>query len=383
MKSTFPRKLSDSGLFRSVARYEVQPALIPYSVNAQLWSDGAHKERHLALPGVETIGFSENGFWTFPEQTVLVKTFALDLADGTRKRVETRFLTLQDKEWFGYSYAWNDEQTDAALVDAPGMDRTYAIRDGSHKEGKTNLKWHYPSRSECMVCHSRAANYVLGLTTRQMNREVDCGGTRENQLTMMERLGAFRVSQVEHWNTLDQQATGLAGLGRRAFQLTVPRAIRKPRLDRVEANLTTKLNQRKQQIAGDVKKGETPYLPKLPADMPRLADPEDEKADTTARVRAYLHANCAHCHVWAGGGNSAIDLHADTAIDKTKMVRERPLHDKFGIADALLVAPGSPEKSILVHRLAHRGRGQMPPLSSERVDDKAVRLLEAWIKGMK
>ena len=66
-----------------------------------------------------------------------------------------------------------------------------------------------------------------------------------------------------------------------------------------------------------------------------------------------------------------------------KMLRERPLHDKFGITDAFLVAPGSPEKSVLVHRLSHRGRGQMPPLSSARVDEKAVKLFETWIKGLK
>ena len=43
---------------------------MPFTVNAPLWSDGAHKERHLALPGFETIAFSEKSFWTFPEQTV-------------------------------------------------------------------------------------------------------------------------------------------------------------------------------------------------------------------------------------------------------------------------------------------------------------------------
>ena len=169
-----------------------------------------------------------------------------------------------------------------------------------------------------MVCHSRAANYVLGLSTRQINREVECVGGRENQLRTMARAGVFAQP-----------------------------------------------------------------LPKPVAELPRLADPDDEKADTTARVRAYMHSNCAQCHVWAGGGNAAIDLHADTAADKMKLIRERPLHDKFGIADAYIVAPGSPKKSVLLHRMTHRGRGQMPPLASARVDEKAVKLFEKWIEGMK
>ena len=36
-----------------------------------------------------------------------------------------------------------------------------------------NETWHYPSRAECMVCHSRAAGFVLGLNTLQMNRAHD------------------------------------------------------------------------------------------------------------------------------------------------------------------------------------------------------------------
>src|SRR5262245_26081986 len=146
--STFPRRLSDSGLFTSVREYRLHPALIPYSVNAPLWSDGAHKERALAVPGVETVVFTEQGPWQLPARTVLVKTFALDAADGTRRRVETRFLTLQQGEWFGYSYAWKDDESDAELVEARGMDRTYTVRDGG---GKRQLAWRYPSRVECMV----------------------------------------------------------------------------------------------------------------------------------------------------------------------------------------------------------------------------------------
>src|SRR5205814_2177572 len=40
-QTSFPLKLSESGLFRSVKGHEMEPALIPYSVNSVLWSDGA------------------------------------------------------------------------------------------------------------------------------------------------------------------------------------------------------------------------------------------------------------------------------------------------------------------------------------------------------
>src|SRR5205823_6510764 len=46
--STFPTRLSDSGLFESVRGHRMKPGVIPYSVNAPFWSDGLHKERFLA-----------------------------------------------------------------------------------------------------------------------------------------------------------------------------------------------------------------------------------------------------------------------------------------------------------------------------------------------
>src|SRR5207247_1811687 len=98
------------------------------------------------------------------------------------KRIETRLLHREQGEWAGYSYVWNDEQTDATLVSREGMDKSYTIRDGKAPGGSRVQTWHYPSRAECMVCHSRAANYVLGLSTMQMNKLHDYGSARVNQL---------------------------------------------------------------------------------------------------------------------------------------------------------------------------------------------------------
>ena len=121
--STFPRKLSESGLFRSVKGHVMEPSLVPYSVNAVLWSDGANKERWLGVPGDETVEYSHGRSWKFPDRTVIVKSFYLDAEPGnpaSRRWIETRFLTRQEGEWFGYSYAWNDAQTEGELVEAPG-----------------------------------------------------------------------------------------------------------------------------------------------------------------------------------------------------------------------------------------------------------------------
>ena len=325
----FPKKLSDSGLFARVKGHTVQPALIPYSVNSQLWSDGAHKERFIALPGETQITFAEGGGWKFPEETVLVKSFALDLEAGnskSRKWVETRFLLFEQNEWVGYSYRWNESQTDAELVEAKGADRDYKIKDVRAPGGSRKQTWHYPSRAECMTCHSRAAQFVLGVNTLQMNREHDYGGGKANQLRTLAHIGVFDL---------------------------------------------------KPDKAGVVK------LPKPPEKMASLPNPYDESADLELRARSYLHANCAQCHVEAGGGNSAITLNWGTAPEKMRLIGVAPQHDKFGLADALLVAPGAPERSVLMQRILRIGQGGMPPLAKSLVDEPAVKMLGEWIRSVK
>src|SRR6185295_12509929 len=109
--------------------------------------------------------------------------------------IETRLLTKQAGEWVGYSYLWNKEQTDAELVPAEGLDREYETRLPATEDHSATVKtqaWHYPSRVECMVCHSRAANFVLGLSTAQMNKEHDYGGTVEHQFRVPESLDLLK-----------------------------------------------------------------------------------------------------------------------------------------------------------------------------------------------
>jgi glucose/arabinose dehydrogenase len=346
----FPRKLSETGLFQSVAGHIPHPGLIPYTVNSPLWSDGTHKERFIGLVGADArIDASPGRGWNFPNGTVLVKSFALETRVGdpaSRRWIETRLMSRQDNEWVGYSYMWNDAQTDAELVGSAGLDRDYAITtaatntsaattrtttgtttgtntiattaaNASAPAGQTQ-RWHFPSRAECMVCHSRAANYTLGLSTSQMNRDHAYGDVTMNQL-----------EALEAWGLLKDK------------------------------------------------------LSKPAAELPRLTDPRDTKASLELRARSYLHANCAFCHVEAGGGNAQFQIEHHVAADQLKLIDERPVHHTYGISDARLIAPGEPDRSVLFRRVSQRGAGQMPPLSSNLVDPDAVQLLRDWIADMK
>jgi len=65
-----------------------------------------------------------------------------------------------------------------------------------------------------------------------------------------------------------------------------------------------------------------------------------------------------------------------------KLISAHPRHATFGIPNALLIAPGAPERSILYQRISRRGRGQMPPLVTQKVDKAAARLFHEWISSI-
>jgi uncharacterized repeat protein (TIGR03806 family) len=362
--SNFPRKLSESGLFVAGQGHKPAPGMIPYTVNSPLWSDGTHKERFIALPGESSATYAVRKSWDFPEGSVLVKSFALETKAGdpkSRRWIETRFMTKQDKEWVGYSYAWNDEQTDAVLVEAKGRDQTFTIADAAANGGKREQTWHYPSRAECMVCHSRAAGFVLGVSTAQLNCDFSYGDQVDNQLRTLEHLGVVKLPAATE------------------LQDVVLEAARKRGLSSKDANQLwdgMRKAKNRRAIAGGAK-------PEVAVGgLPRLVDPADEMASLEERARSYLHANCAHCHVPAGGGNAQFDIAYWAGRSETRMFGSPPVHQRFGLDDAKLIAPGKPEISLLLHRMALRGRGQMPPVASAQVDPLGVEIVRRWIASL-
>ena len=189
----FPTLLSETGLFASTREHRPDPALIPYAVNAPGWNDGAEAERFMAVPGESKVGFDAGRSLTFPDGTALVQTLSFEREPGnpaSRVRVETRVLLRQQGEWAGYSYRWNADQSDATLVGKAGEEAVLPVAGGDG----AGRKWRFPSRAECMACHSRAANFVLGVTGAQLNRDRDYGGVRDNQLRTLDHIGLFTAA---------------------------------------------------------------------------------------------------------------------------------------------------------------------------------------------
>ena len=172
---TIPALLSETGCMDDTDPALPGPALIPYSPAAPFWSDGATKERWLALPDGTSISVTADGNFGFPVGSVLVKHFRI----GDRL-VETRmFMRHTDGGWAGYTYRWNAAQTDATRVVGGA---TVDLGSGS---------WLYPSEAECMRCHTSAAGRALGLEIAQLNNVLAYPqtGREANQLVTLDALG--------------------------------------------------------------------------------------------------------------------------------------------------------------------------------------------------
>ncbi|MEX2168307.1 MAG: PQQ-dependent sugar dehydrogenase [Pirellulales bacterium] len=182
--ATFPRKLSESGLFSSVKEQTPAAGVIPYSIIAESWADHAVAERLVAVPNELSIT-AEGAAWSFPKGAVLVKTLSLDMQHGkpsSRRRVETQILHFDGADWQPYTYEWNDEQSDALLVAAAGAERTFAVVDPTAAGGKRQQRWRFSGRAECQRCHNKWSGPALAFNTPQLNRDHNYGSMAASQL---------------------------------------------------------------------------------------------------------------------------------------------------------------------------------------------------------
>jgi hypothetical protein len=83
-----------------------------------------------------------------------------------------------------------------------------------------------------------------------------------------------------------------------------------------------------------------------------------------------------------GGGNAEFQLLATLPLKELGIVNVRPGHGAFDIADARILAPGHPERSIMHYRMTKLGLGRMPHVASSVVDPLGVKLIHDWIKEL-
>lgn len=322
-----PQLLSATGLFTDTANLVPSAALVPYEVASPLWSDGARKQRWIALPNNgtrdqinEKIAWSATGNWKFPAGTVFVKHFEMPVDERNPsmvRRLETRVMVCTTNGGkYGVTYRWNPQGTDAVLISS-GAEDTFEV---THANGSTEPRtWSFPSRSDCMQCHTNASGQSLGLRTHQINRTVIQPGT-------------------------DVPVNQLSWFGSEAM------------FDSTFAN----------------------YDPKyaLAANAP-----DDATAPLEHRVRSYLDSNCAHCHQ-PGGSVPYFDLRLQTPLKNQGLVNAA-IQGQFVLPDGCYLKPGNPSLSAIAVRNASTSPGiAMPPLGKHVADDPAVAMISQYISGL-
>ncbi len=120
-------------------------------------------------------------------------------------------------------------------------------------------------------------------------------------------------------------------------------------------------------------------LPEPPASLPRHVVPSATDYSLEARVRSYLDVNCAYCHQDPGiqplswEGNHHLSIAATGIINGVALAGTQHPDDR-------LVVPGSPDRSVILNRVAvANGYTRMPPLATNELDAEAIQLLTDWI----
>lgn len=181
-----PATLSATGAFSNLSTLTPNAGIVAYEPNVSFWSDHAIKSRWFAIKNTtDTMTFSSTGNWTFPTGTVWIKHFDIETTRGvpaTRRKLETRFLVKTTTSVYGLSYRWNAGQTDATLVAEAG--ENMAIPNGSPAQ-----TWRFPSRGECITCHTQVGGHALSFNTPQLNRSHTYGAVSQNQIQALSDAG--------------------------------------------------------------------------------------------------------------------------------------------------------------------------------------------------
>ena len=121
--------------------------------------------------------------------------------------------------------------------------------------------------------------------------------------------------------------------------------------------------------------------PGIPDQLPRHLMPEDDRFSLEARVRSYLDVNCAYCHQNPGIQPLSWEGNSHLTMAQTGLINGPVLGGIRDPADRLVV-PGSPNRSVLLSRIAAtNGYTRMPPLATNESDQAAIQLITDWLEN--
>ncbi|WP_395066360.1 hypothetical protein [Flavobacterium sp.] len=208
------QKLSDYHFFEGEIKNLV-PSLnvLPYEPASSLFTDYALKKRFLWMPvGSIATYTADNKILNFPTGTVLIKTFYYNTIqpNNTTKLIETRLMILKSDGWKFYEYLWNDDQTDAILVNGVDFENGGSVNLTFKKPNNeiVTIDYRIPSEPECYACHKiNEVRTPIGLKPQNLNYNYNYGDGVKNQLLKLKEQGYLQSFPSSIASTVDYHDT--------------------------------------------------------------------------------------------------------------------------------------------------------------------------------
>jgi uncharacterized repeat protein (TIGR03806 family) len=334
-----PALLSDWGVLQARGTHlKLNDGVTPYELNTPLFSDYALKLRTIWMPDGLAAQYNATQEFDFPVGTIISKTF-----------------------YYRKASDWSAGNFHVEITDRPPRASADGVLDfDSYVLVETRLLVRYAGGW-------RGYPYVWNAAQTDATLEI-AGDVRAIQLS-----GASKPQHINYvvpdanqcggCHTPDHSAGDLRPLGPKAWQLN--------RSYEWWGNSDSD-----SQIAHWMSSGLLQGATDIPA---------TEIETLQRRSRAYLDANCAHCHNPRGAADtSALHLNIEAPVDRNFGICKTPVAVGRGSGDRPYdIYPGRPDDSILVYRMQHTDPAiAMPELGRSAIHVEGVALISEWIKAM-
>lgn len=319
-------RLSQWHLFEDIATQKPAERVLPYTVNAQLYADEADKRRFVWIPKGTHIAYEPAFAWRFPVGAILVKTFL---------------------------YAHPVDPDSGEQADAPRLLETRLLVRGEDR-------WHahtYVYEDGNDDARKVVAGKRIAVTFRDAR-----GEQRDNRYTVP------NTNQCGECHGEEDAIDTLGGTTRQWNRAA-------PDVDENQIDRLIELGWLKGAEPRDQRQA--------------LVDPFGS-APVGERMRAYVDANCGHCHNSddeSGDEGSGLWLRydlTDPELDPLLGLCKMPQSAGGATCGHLFdVVPGMPDSSIMICRVESEvAKVQMPPLGRNLHDERGAALLREWIESL-
>ncbi len=318
-----PERLSEIGLFvGEVHAHQPAEGVVPYDVTTPLFSDYASKFRFIRVPEGRSGLYDPDRAFELPVGTILSKTFSYPVDERDPAK------------------GWRHLETRLLIRGEGGWGALTYVWNRGQKDGNLEL------------------------------------AGDDQVVSWIDRRGDIRVNDYMIPNT------NQCGQCHKVNGEMMPIAVKTRFLNKDYAYDQERRNQL-------IYWGEHGLLSGVPSDVedaPRFPVWDDSSTGSVERrARAYLEANCAHCHspgtsAWSAG----LDLRASTTDPSLLGVYKTAAAAGRGTGDRVYdIVPGDASRSILTYRLASTEPDvAMPELGRRDVHREGLALIRQWIDEM-